>query len=90
MDQNGQMDTRLNAAMGGSFAIGGDLTVNRLGYGTMRLVGEGAWGEPDDAANARRVLRHNCGRWISTRPAKRSTSPIRRRSRNWRRSSATR
>jgi aryl-alcohol dehydrogenase-like predicted oxidoreductase len=43
--------------MGGSFAIGGDLTVNRLGYGTMRLVGEGAWGEPDDAANARRVLR---------------------------------
>jgi aryl-alcohol dehydrogenase-like predicted oxidoreductase len=57
MDQNGQMDTRLNAAMGGSFAIGGDLTVNRLGYGTMRLVGEGAWGEPDDAANARRVLR---------------------------------
>jgi aryl-alcohol dehydrogenase-like predicted oxidoreductase len=51
------MDTRLNAAMGGSFAIGGDLTVNRLGYGTMRLVGEGAWGEPDDAANARRVLR---------------------------------
>jgi len=57
MDQNGQMDTRLNAAMGVSFAIGGDLTVNRLGYGTMRLVGEGAWGEPDDAANARRVLR---------------------------------
>jgi aryl-alcohol dehydrogenase-like predicted oxidoreductase len=57
MDQNGQMDTRLNAAMGGSFAIGGDLTVNRLGYGTMRLVGEGAWGEPDDAANSRRVLR---------------------------------
>jgi len=43
--------------MGGSFAIGGDLTVNRLGYGTMRLVGEGAWGEPDDAANSRRVLR---------------------------------
>jgi aryl-alcohol dehydrogenase-like predicted oxidoreductase len=51
------MDNGLNAAAGGSFAIGGDLTVNRLGYGTMRLVGEGAWGEPDDAANARRVLR---------------------------------
>ena len=50
------MDRGLNAAAGGSFAIGGDLTVNRLGYGTMRLVGEGAWGEPDDAANARRVL----------------------------------
>jgi len=41
----------------GSFLIGGDLPVNRLGYGTMRLVGEGAWGEPADAAEARRVLR---------------------------------
>jgi pyridoxine 4-dehydrogenase len=57
MHQNGQMDARLNAAAGGSFAIGGELTVNRLGYGTMRLVGEGAWGEPDDAESARRVLR---------------------------------
>jgi len=56
MHQNKQMDTPLNAAAGGSFAIGADLTVNRLGYGTMRLVGEGAWGEPDDPANARRVL----------------------------------
>ncbi len=46
----------LSAAAGGSFAIGGELIVNRLGYGTMRLVGDGAWGEPDDAANARRVL----------------------------------
>ncbi len=51
------MDRALNAAAGGSFAIGGELPVHRLGYGTMRLVGEGAWGEPDDAANARRVLR---------------------------------
>jgi aryl-alcohol dehydrogenase-like predicted oxidoreductase len=56
MQQNRKMDTRLSAGAGGSFAIGGELTVNRLGYGTMRLVGEGAWGEPDDAANARRVL----------------------------------
>jgi aryl-alcohol dehydrogenase-like predicted oxidoreductase len=56
MRQNGQMNKGLNAAASGSFAIGGELTVNRLGYGTMRLVGEGAWGEPDDAANARRVL----------------------------------
>ena len=41
----------------GTFLIGGDLPVRRLGYGTMRLVGEGAWGEPTDAAEARRVLR---------------------------------
>ena len=43
--------------MSGSFLIGGDLPVHRLGYGTMRLVGEGAWGEPADPAEARRVLR---------------------------------
>jgi aryl-alcohol dehydrogenase-like predicted oxidoreductase len=41
----------------GTFLIGGDLPVRRLGYGTMRLVGEGAWGEPADPAEARRVLR---------------------------------
>jgi aryl-alcohol dehydrogenase-like predicted oxidoreductase len=45
------------AAASGTFFIGGDLPVNRLGYGTMRLVGEGAWGEPPDPAEARRVLR---------------------------------
>jgi aryl-alcohol dehydrogenase-like predicted oxidoreductase len=45
------------AAASGSFKIGGQLPVHRLGYGTMRLVGEGAWGEPADAAGACRVLR---------------------------------
>jgi len=45
------------AAASGTFLIGGDLAVHRLGYGTMRLVGEGAWGEPNDPAEARRVLR---------------------------------
>ncbi len=48
---------RPHAAASGSFLIGGDLAVHRLGYGTMRLVGEGAWGEPADAAECRRVLR---------------------------------
>lgn len=41
----------------GTFAIGGDLPVNRLGYGTMRLTGEGVWGEPSDPDEAVRVLR---------------------------------
>jgi pyridoxine 4-dehydrogenase len=45
-----------SAAASGKFLIGGDLPVHRLGYGTMRLVGDGAWGEPADPANARRVL----------------------------------
>lgn len=35
----------------------GNLTVNRLGYGTMRLVGDGAWGEPQSREHAREVLR---------------------------------
>jgi aryl-alcohol dehydrogenase-like predicted oxidoreductase len=46
-----------SASPNGAFLIGGDLPVHRLGYGTMRLVGEGAWGEPADPAEARRVLR---------------------------------
>jgi pyridoxine 4-dehydrogenase len=41
----------------GSFAIGGDLIVDRLGYGTMRLTGPGIWGEPADRAGAITLLR---------------------------------
>jgi aryl-alcohol dehydrogenase-like predicted oxidoreductase len=47
-----------SAAASGTFQIGGNLPVHRLGYGTMRLVGDGAWGEPEDPGKARRVLRH--------------------------------
>ncbi|HVU44837.1 MAG TPA: aldo/keto reductase [Terracidiphilus sp.] len=47
----------LNASLSGTFNIGGDLPVHRLGYGTMRLVGDGAWGEPEDPEAMRRVLR---------------------------------
>jgi pyridoxine 4-dehydrogenase len=48
----------LTAAAAGTITIGGDLTVNRLGFGAMRLAGgEQVWGEPRDAAEARRVLR---------------------------------
>ncbi|MFZ0743625.1 MAG: aldo/keto reductase [Terracidiphilus sp.] len=46
-----------NASASGIFLIGGDLPVHRLGYGTMRLVGDGAWGEPANPTEARRVLR---------------------------------
>jgi aryl-alcohol dehydrogenase-like predicted oxidoreductase len=45
------------AAASGEFTIGGDLTVRRLGYGTMQLPGEGVWGEPRDPDEAVRVLR---------------------------------
>ncbi|MDQ3627503.1 MAG: aldo/keto reductase [Actinomycetota bacterium] len=41
----------------GTFAIGGDLPVNRLGYGAMQITGEGVWGPPRDPAQAVAVLR---------------------------------
>jgi aryl-alcohol dehydrogenase-like predicted oxidoreductase len=40
-----------------TFTIGGDLTVNRLGFGTMRLTGRGIWGEPANRTEALAVLR---------------------------------
>jgi pyridoxine 4-dehydrogenase len=47
----------VNAAASGTFALGGDLIVHRLGYGTMRLIPDGAWGAPMDRTSATRVLR---------------------------------
>ena len=46
----------VNAAASGTFKLGGDLEVNRLGFGAMRLTGEGIWGEPKDVEEAKRVL----------------------------------
>src|ERR1700733_16062016 len=48
---------KLNAKASGTFAIGGDLTVNRLGFGAMRITGDGIWGEPKDREGAKNVLR---------------------------------
>src|SRR5438874_2693355 len=39
------------------FRLGGDLPVNRLGFGAMRITGEGIWGWPPDRENAKKVLR---------------------------------
>jgi len=47
----------VNAKASGTFAIGGDLAVNRLGYGAMRITGNGIWGEPKDRETAKKVLR---------------------------------
>src|SRR6059058_4649325 len=44
------------AATDPAFKIGGDLEVNRLGFGAMRITGEGIWGWPPDRANALKVL----------------------------------
>jgi aryl-alcohol dehydrogenase-like predicted oxidoreductase len=45
------------AARSGTFLLGGDLPVHRLGFGAMRLTGKGIWGEPRDAREAIAVLR---------------------------------
>ena len=46
-----------NAAAAGRFKIGGEVEITRLGYGAMRLTGDGIWGPPKDIEEARRVLR---------------------------------
>jgi pyridoxine 4-dehydrogenase len=46
-----------NATSAGTVSIGKDLTVNRLGFGAMRLTGEGIWGAPKDPEECKRVLR---------------------------------
>jgi pyridoxine 4-dehydrogenase len=45
-----------DAAKGGTFKIGGDLPVHRMGFGAMRITGKGVWGPPKDPAEAKRVL----------------------------------
>src|ERR1700759_765793 len=51
------MSGRPTAAEAGKIDVGGDLTVNRLGFGAMRVTGPGAWGEPPDRDRAREALR---------------------------------
>lgn len=51
------MTQTITASRAGTITIGGDLTVNRMGYGAMRLTGPGIWGWPKDRENALRVLR---------------------------------
>ncbi|HEY0224469.1 MAG TPA: aldo/keto reductase [Pseudolabrys sp.] len=46
-----------DSAKSGRFKIGGDIEINRLGFGAMRLTGPGVWGEPADRAEAIRVLK---------------------------------
>ena len=49
--------TSLSAASSGTISLGGELTVNRLGFGAMRITGDGVWGPPKDPAKAIAVLR---------------------------------
>ncbi len=51
------MNSPLNAAAAGQISLGGDLSVNRLGFGAMRITGPGVWGDPPDVPAAVRLLR---------------------------------
>ncbi|KQV74487.1 oxidoreductase [Aeromicrobium sp. Root344] len=51
------MTSTLSATTSGTFQLGGDLPVVRLGYGAMQITGDGVWGEPRDRDEAVRVLR---------------------------------
>jgi pyridoxine 4-dehydrogenase len=50
------MSTDINAGRSGTFRIGGKTAIHRLGFGAMRITGEGIWGEPEDRADALRTL----------------------------------
>jgi pyridoxine 4-dehydrogenase len=49
--------SRTDDALGGTFVLGGDLPVRRLGYGAMRITGPGIWGDPPDREAAKALLR---------------------------------
>ena len=51
------MNPILNAAAGGRLALGGELSIHRLGFGAMRITGPGVWGQPPDISLAVRLLR---------------------------------
>jgi pyridoxine 4-dehydrogenase len=51
------MTSAASAAAAGTIEIGGDLVVRRLGFGAMRITGDGIWGDPPDLDHARAVLR---------------------------------
>src|SRR3954469_23567606 len=57
MDTFAAAASRQTAAAGSTWKIGGDLTVNRLGFGGMRVTGDGIWGRPPDRENAKKLLK---------------------------------
>ena len=65
------------AQASGTFPIGGDLTVNRLGYGAMQLTGPGVWGDPRDPDEAVRVLRRAVELGVDLHRHRRLLRPVR-------------
>jgi len=53
----------VSASLAGTVSLGGEVSVNRLGFGTMRLTGEGIWGPPRDRKKALGVLQAEIARF---------------------------
>jgi pyridoxine 4-dehydrogenase len=49
--------TKLDARKSGSFKVGGEIEIHRLGFGAMRITGKGIWGPPEDEPEAIRTLK---------------------------------
>jgi aryl-alcohol dehydrogenase-like predicted oxidoreductase len=56
-DKSAEQQNQQPAKKSGEFLIGNDLRVARLGFGAMRITGDGVWGEPVNRGEAVRVLR---------------------------------
>jgi pyridoxine 4-dehydrogenase len=59
------MNEHVTAAAAGTIDVGGDLTVNRMGFGAMRVTGRGIWGDPPDRAEAIATLRRAVERGVN-------------------------
>lgn len=59
------MNEQVTAAAAGTIDVGGDLTVNRMGFGAMRVTGQGIWGDPPDRAAAIATLRRVVERGVN-------------------------
>jgi aryl-alcohol dehydrogenase-like predicted oxidoreductase len=55
----------MNNADNKTFTLGGDLTINRMGYGAMRITGKGIWGQPENKDEAIKVLQALPGRGVN-------------------------
>src|SRR5271154_3967719 len=65
LDRNGPHMPDPSAAASGQFEIGGDITINRLGFGAMRITGKSIWGDPADPQGARETLKRVPGLGIN-------------------------
>ena len=72
------MTGRPTATGAGTIDVGGDLTVNRMGFGAMRITGPGIWGDPPDRERAKAALRRAVGKALISASADETRRGLRR------------